>query len=96
MNTRDLSTPLPASANRGPDPGEFDAHWMPFSGNREFKANPRLITAAAGAYYSTRDGRRLFDGLSGLRWRSRSRGACRLGWTACSSPALAPKLPTPR
>ncbi len=66
MNTRDLSMPLPASVNLGPDPGEFDAHWMPFSGNREFKANPRLITTAAGAYYSTRDGRRLFDGLSGL------------------------------
>ena len=66
MNTRDLSMSLPASATLGLDPGEFDAHWMPFSGNREFKANPRLITAAAGAYYSTHDGRRLFDGLSGL------------------------------
>ena len=42
------------------------AHWMPFSANREFKANPRLITAAAGNYYTTSDGRRVFDGLSGL------------------------------
>jgi beta-alanine--pyruvate transaminase len=42
------------------------AHWMPYSGNREFKANPRLITGAAGNYYITADGRRVFDGLSGL------------------------------
>src|SRR5689334_23319271 len=42
------------------------AHWMPFTGNREFKANPRIITGAEGAYYTTSDGRRIFDGLSGL------------------------------
>ena len=42
------------------------AHWMPFTGNREFKANPRLIVGGEGAYYTTHDGRRLFDGLSGL------------------------------
>jgi beta-alanine--pyruvate transaminase len=42
------------------------AHWMPFSGNRDFKSNPRLITAASGNHYTTHDGRRIFDGLSGL------------------------------
>ena len=42
------------------------ANWMPFTGNREFKANPRLIVGGQGAYYTTHDGRRLFDGLSGL------------------------------
>lgn len=42
------------------------AHWMPFTGNREFKSNPRFITSAAGAYYTTDDGRQVFDGLSGL------------------------------
>jgi len=42
------------------------AHWMPFTGNRDFKANPRIITGAEGAYYTTSDGRRIFDGLSGL------------------------------
>jgi beta-alanine--pyruvate transaminase len=50
----------------GADPSWFDAHWMPFTGNREFKANPRLITGGAGAYYTTADGRKVFDGLSGL------------------------------
>ncbi|GAB4212057.1 MAG: aspartate aminotransferase family protein [Rhodoferax sp.] len=48
------------------DPAWLDAHWMPFTGNREFKANPRLITRAEGAYYFDNTGRRIFDGLSGL------------------------------
>jgi beta-alanine--pyruvate transaminase len=42
------------------------AHWMPFTGNRQFKADPRLIVGAEGRYFTTADGRRLFDGLSGL------------------------------
>jgi beta-alanine--pyruvate transaminase len=44
----------------------LDAHWMPFSGNRQFKANPRMIVGAEGAYYIDSDGRKIFDGLSGL------------------------------
>ena len=44
----------------------FDAHWMPFTGNRDFKAQPRLIVGAEGVHYTMSDGRRLFDGLSGL------------------------------
>ncbi len=48
------------------DAAWLDAHWMPFTGNREFKAAPRIITGARGAYYTDRDGRRIFDGLSGL------------------------------
>ncbi|MCM5568943.1 aspartate aminotransferase family protein [Burkholderiaceae bacterium FT117] len=42
------------------------AHWMPYTGNRDFKANPRLLTGAQGAWYTSHDGRRIFDGLSGL------------------------------
>ncbi|EAR62222.1 aspartate aminotransferase family protein [Neptuniibacter caesariensis] len=45
---------------------QLDAHWMPFTGNREFKKNPRIITAAEGNYYTSSDGRKIFDGLSGL------------------------------
>lgn len=44
----------------------LEAHWMPFTGNRNFKAQPRVITQAAGAYYTSHDGRKIFDGLSGL------------------------------
>jgi len=45
---------------------ELEAHWMPFSGNRQFKDNPRLLQSAQGVYYFDVDGRRIFDGLSGL------------------------------
>lgn len=39
---------------------------MPFTGNRQFKDHPRLMASAKGAYYTTADGRQVFDGLSGL------------------------------
>jgi beta-alanine--pyruvate transaminase len=48
------------------DAEHLAAHWMAFSANREFKANPRVITGASGHYYTMADGKRLFDGLSGL------------------------------
>ncbi|GGH64984.1 aspartate aminotransferase family protein [Comamonas phosphati] len=54
-------------ADRQPQDAQwFDAHWMPFTGNRNFKAKPRMITGAQGAYYTDADGRKIFDGLSGL------------------------------
>ncbi|WP_367066802.1 aspartate aminotransferase family protein [Oryzisolibacter sp. LB2S] len=48
------------------DAAWLDAHWMPFTGNRNFKANPRMVVGAQGAYYTTAEGRKIFDGLSGL------------------------------
>ena len=50
----------------GVTPAQFDSHWMPFTGNREFKQNPRMIVGAEGAYLTAADGRKIFDGLSGL------------------------------
>jgi beta-alanine--pyruvate transaminase len=44
----------------------MDAFWMPYTANRQFKKTPRIIKAAEGAYYITDDGRRIFDGVSGL------------------------------
>ncbi len=46
--------------------GELRAWWMPFTHNRYFKAAPRLIASAKGCYFILKDGRRLFDCLSGL------------------------------
>ena len=46
--------------------GELEAHWMPFTGNRQFKDHPLLLQSAQGVYYFDVDGRRIFDGLSGL------------------------------
>jgi beta-alanine--pyruvate transaminase len=48
------------------DPAWLAAHWMPFTGNRQFKQDPRLIVAAEGCYYTDQHGRKIFDGLSGL------------------------------
>jgi len=64
MNAHENWTATAAADKHGP--GWMDAHWMAFSGNRDFKANPRLISEARGVYYTTVDGRQLFDGLSGL------------------------------
>jgi beta-alanine--pyruvate transaminase len=50
----------------GLSPEQLDAFWMPYTANRQFKADPRIIVGAEGAYYKTADGRRIFDGLSGL------------------------------
>lgn len=48
---------------------QLDAHWMPFTANRQFKQDPRLIVSAEGNYYYDSEGRKIFDGLSGL-WTS--------------------------
>ncbi|NIC42845.1 aspartate aminotransferase family protein [Aquabacterium sp. A08] len=57
------------------DAAWLSAHWMPYTGNRQFLAQPRLITGAQGAYLIDADGRRIFDGLSGL-WTT-GLGHCR-------------------
>ncbi len=48
------------------DAAWLEAHWMPFTGNRQFKRDPRLIVEGKGAYYTDAEGRKIFDGLSGL------------------------------
>jgi beta-alanine--pyruvate transaminase len=48
------------------DAAWLDAHWMPYTGNRQFKSDPRLIVEASGAYFTDHEGRKVFDGLSGL------------------------------
>jgi len=45
---------------------ELEALWLPFTANRQFKANPRLLARASGMYYWTADGRKVLDGTAGL------------------------------
>ncbi len=45
---------------------DLDAFWMPFTANRQFKSNPRLLVSAEGMHYQAADGRRILDGVAGL------------------------------
>ena len=47
-------------------PNDLRAFWMPFTGNRQFKAAPRMFVAAEGMHYTTADGRQVLDGTAGL------------------------------
>ena len=47
-------------------PNNLEAFWMPFTANKQFKANPRLLASAAGMYYTTVEGQRILDGVAGL------------------------------
>jgi len=44
----------------------LQAFWMPFTPNRQFKANPRLFVAAEGMHYVKPDGGRVLDAMAGL------------------------------
>ena len=47
-------------------PNDLSAYWMPFTANRQFKQNPRLLVSAERMHYKTADGRQLLDGIAGL------------------------------
>ncbi len=47
-------------------PNDLSNWWMPFTDNRYFKANPRLLVAAQDMHYTAADGRRILDGTAGL------------------------------
>jgi beta-alanine--pyruvate transaminase len=47
-------------------PTYLDAFWMPFTANRQFKANPRLLVSAKDMHYTSHDGRQILDGTAGL------------------------------
>lgn len=47
----------------------LDAYWMPYTGNRQFKRDPRMIESASGVWFTDSDGRKVLDGHSGL-WTS--------------------------
>ena len=44
----------------------LDAYWMPYTGNRQFKRDPRIIQSAQGVWFTDSDGRQVLDGHSGL------------------------------
>ena len=42
----------------------LDNYWLPFTPNKKFKANPRLLTSAKGMFYKSDDGREVLDGIA--------------------------------
>ena len=44
----------------------LDEYWMPFTPNREFKAEPRMVVRAEGVHYWNERGERVIDAASGL------------------------------
>jgi beta-alanine--pyruvate transaminase len=44
----------------------LENHWMPFTSNRDFKADPRLMVKAKGMHYWNHHGDKLIDASSGL------------------------------
>ena len=47
-------------------PNDLAAFWMPFTSNRDFKKNPRMIARAKDLYYYTPDNRAVLDATAGL------------------------------
>ena len=40
-------------------PNDLGAFWMPFTPNRDFKSQPRMLARAEGMYFYDEDGRAL-------------------------------------
>ena len=55
-----------STQNRTNIPNSLNEHWMPFTDNKSFKKNPRLIVEAKGVYLTNHEGKKMIDGSSGL------------------------------
>lgn len=47
-------------------PISLDEYWMPFTPNRDFKADPKIVVRAEGMYYWSDRGAKVIDASSGL------------------------------
>ncbi len=56
----------PASAAGSSGPLEMQHQWLPFTPNRDFKADPKMFSSAHGVYYRDMAGKPVLDGCSGL------------------------------
>ena len=50
--------------DRNTAPNDLNAFWMPFTANRQFKKNPRMLAKAKGVHYWTPEGRKIIDGTA--------------------------------
>src|SRR3990170_5342992 len=61
LRTSPMTAPVPRFAANS-----LEAQWMPFTGNRDFKANPRLVVGSEGLWLTDHKGGKVIDGSSGL------------------------------
>ena len=47
-------------------PNTMSSFWMPFSANRDFLREPRMIQSAEGMYYTSSEGMQVMDATAGL------------------------------
>ena len=47
-------------------PASLEHNWLPFTPNRDFKLDPKILSRAKGMFYYAPDGREILDGSSGL------------------------------
>jgi len=66
MRKDDPTTLSPASGTGNAPKSGMDAFWMPFTANRQFKQEPRLLAKASGMHFWTPEGREVLDGIAGL------------------------------
>jgi beta-alanine--pyruvate transaminase len=64
MAPEDFGAFYEGQAARAPE--AMDAFWMPFSANRQFKKQPRMLVGARDMHYRSDDGREILDGTAGL------------------------------
>ncbi|MGQ9368215.1 aminotransferase class III-fold pyridoxal phosphate-dependent enzyme [Azospirillum sp. ST 5-10] len=66
-STTTLAGPATRAAQRPAADGvSLDQHWMPFTANRDFKRDPKMVVRAEGVHYYDPAGRPVLDGCSGL------------------------------
>jgi len=63
------------AAKGQPTPNDLSSNWMPFTPNRQFKREPRLVARASDMSYFKPDGTEVLDATAGL-WCSNA-GHCR-------------------
>jgi len=51
---------MPTAANT------LEHHWMPFTANRDFKADPRILVEGNGVWFTDHHGQKILDGSSAL------------------------------
>ena len=56
----------PAMTYAHPIPNDLESFWLPFTPNRQFKKEPRLLVSAKDMHYTSADGRQILDGSAGL------------------------------